>query len=126
MMQPIATYSIVAYDPRRQEWGVATQSKFFGVGAVVPWARPARAVATQSYANLLYGPEGLVLMEQGVPADSALRRLTNADEGRAQRQAGFVDRAGKRRPTPATLPSLGRPIVGEGYACQGNILIPAR
>jgi uncharacterized Ntn-hydrolase superfamily protein len=126
MMQPIATYSIVAYDPRRQEWGVATQSKFFGVGAVVPWARAgAGAVATQSYANLLYGPEGLVLMEQGVPADEALRRLTNADEGRAQRQAGFVDRAGKAAAYTGDgcHPWAGH-IVGEGYACQGNILIP--
>jgi len=126
MMQPIATYSIVAYDPRRQEWGVATQSKFFGVGAVVPWARAgAGAVATQSYANLLYGPEGLALMEQGVPADEALRRLTDADEGRAQRQAGFVDREGKAAAYTGDgcHPWAGH-IVGDGYACQGNILIP--
>src|SRR5690606_38507092 len=126
IMQPIATYSIVAYDPHRQEWGVATQSKFFGVGAVVPWARAgAGAVATQSYANLLYGPEGLALMEQGVPADEALRRLTDADEGRAQRQAGFVDREGKAAAYTGDgcHPWAGH-IVGEGYACQANILIP--
>lgn len=125
-MQPVATYSIVAYDPRRAEWGVATQSKFFGVGAVVPWARAgAGAVATQSYANLLYGPEGLALMEQGVPADEALRRLTDADEGRAQRQAGFVDRSGQAAAYTGDgcHPWAGH-IVGEGYACQGNILIP--
>ena len=59
-MQPITTFSIVAYDPRREEWGVAVQSKFLAVGAVVPWAwAGAGAVATQSYANLTYGPDGL-------------------------------------------------------------------
>ncbi|MCB0145898.1 MAG: DUF1028 domain-containing protein, partial [Caldilineaceae bacterium] len=36
--QPIATFSIVAHDPARQEWGVGVQSKFLAVGAVVPWA----------------------------------------------------------------------------------------
>jgi uncharacterized Ntn-hydrolase superfamily protein len=125
-MQPVATYSIVAYDPGRQEWGVATQSKFFGVGAVVPWARAgAGAVATQSYANMLYGPEGLALMEQGVPADEALRRLTQADEGRAKRQAGFVDRNGKAAAFTGEgcHPWAGH-IMGDGFACQGNILIP--
>ena len=58
-MTPIATFSIVAYDPGRAEWGVAVQSKFLAAGAVVPWARAgAGAVATQSYANLAYGPQG--------------------------------------------------------------------
>ncbi len=65
-MQAIATFSIVAFDPKAKEWGVAVQSKFLAVGAVVPWARAgAGAVATQSYANLLYGPEGLDLMASG-------------------------------------------------------------
>ncbi len=66
-MQPIATFSIVAYDPPRKEWGVAVQSKFLAVGAVVPWAKAAvGAIATQSYANLAYGPDGLTLMALGI------------------------------------------------------------
>ena len=78
-MQPIATFSIVAYDPGREEWGVAVQSKFMAVGAVVPWARAgAGAVATQSYANLRYGPDGLDLMQQGLSAEEAIARLTQA------------------------------------------------
>ncbi|MFN0066591.1 MAG: DUF1028 domain-containing protein, partial [Limisphaerales bacterium] len=57
---PVATFSIVAFDPRTGELGVAVQSKFFGVGSVVPWARAGvGAVATQSYANTRYGPDGL-------------------------------------------------------------------
>ncbi|HMT20182.1 MAG TPA: DUF1028 domain-containing protein, partial [Promineifilum sp.] len=60
---PIATFSIVAYDPRRKEWGVAVQSKFLACAAVVSWARAgAGAVATQSFANVAYGFEGLDLM----------------------------------------------------------------
>ena len=94
--QPIATFSIVAYDPARVEWGVAVQSKFLAVGAVVPWARAgAGVVATQSYANLAYGPDGLDLMAQGMSAEETLATLTDADPGRAQRQAGLVDRAGR-------------------------------
>ena len=34
----LSTFSIVGYDPQGQEWGVAVQSKFLSVGAVVPWA----------------------------------------------------------------------------------------
>ncbi|MDT8306088.1 MAG: DUF1028 domain-containing protein, partial [Anaerolineae bacterium] len=125
-MHPIATFSIVAYDPGREEWGVAVQSKFLAVGALVPWARAgAGAVATQSYANLRYGPEGLKLMADGVPASQALQQLLDADDGRAQRQAGFVDRAGNAAAfTGEACYAWAGHVVGEGYACQGNILLP--
>ena len=73
-MQPIATFSIVAYDPGRQEWGVAVQSKFLAVGAVVPWAQAnAGAVATQSYANVAYGPQALDLLGAGTSTIPARR-----------------------------------------------------
>jgi uncharacterized Ntn-hydrolase superfamily protein len=125
-VQPIATFSVVAYDPGRQEWGVAVQSKFLAVGAVVPWARAgAGAVATQSYANLRYGPDGLALMEQGVSAAQALQRLVDADEDRALRQAGFVDRDGRAAAfTGEECYAWAGHIAGDGYACQGNILVP--
>ena len=125
-MQTISTFSIVAYDPTRKEWGVAVQSKFLAVGAVVPWARAgAGAVATQSYANLLYGPKGLDLMAAGKSADETLEALTSADEGRAQRQAGMVDAEGKAASfTGEDCYDWAGHIVGEGFACQGNILLP--
>ena len=95
-MQPINTFSIVAYDPSREEWGVAVQSKFLAVGAVVPWARArAGAVATQSYANLTYGPRGLAMMETGMAAAETIEALVNEDEGRAVRQVGLVDQNGQ-------------------------------
>jgi uncharacterized Ntn-hydrolase superfamily protein len=125
-VQPIATFSIVAYDPVREEWGVAVQSRFLAVGAVVPWAQAgAGAVATQSYANLGYGPDGLALMADGVPAEQALQQLVDADEQRALRQAGFVDRDGRAAAfTGEDCYAWAGHRTGDGYACQGNILLP--
>jgi len=125
-MQLIATFSIVAYDPGRQEWGVAVQSKFLGVGSVVPWARTgAGAVATQSYANYLYGPQGLDLMQQGLTADEAIKKLTDEDEQRALRQVGMVDAQGNAATfTGKDCHAWAGGIAGQGYCAQGNILIP--
>ncbi len=125
-MLPVATFSIVAYDPGRREWGVAVQSKFMACAAVVSWARAnAGAVATQSYANMAYGPDGLDLMAMGVPAAEAIRILTEADEDRAQRQVGMVDRQGNAAAyTGEGCHDWAGQVVGDGFACQGNILIP--
>ena len=125
-LQPIATFSIVACDPARKEWGVAVQSKFLAVGAIVPWAKAGvGAVATQSYANLTYGLDGLALMAQGMSAVDTLNVLTEQDEGRASRQVGVVDARGTAASfTGEECHSWAGHIVGEGYACQGNILVP--
>jgi uncharacterized Ntn-hydrolase superfamily protein len=124
--QPIATFSIVAYDPARKEWGVAVQSKFLAAAAVVSWAEAgAGAVATQSYANLAYGPEGLYLMARGASADEAIASLTEADEQRETRQIGVVDRNGRAAAyTGSECHDWAGHVVGDGFACQGNILIP--
>jgi uncharacterized Ntn-hydrolase superfamily protein len=96
------------------------------VGAVVSWAKAgAGVVATQSYANLTYGPDGLDLMVSGTPAAETIRILTGADENRDQRQVGMVDRQGNAASfTGDGCHDWAGHIVGEGYACQGNILIP--
>src|SRR5437867_1834782 len=94
--RPVATYSICACDLEAGHWGVATQSKFLAVGSVVPWAEPhVGAIATQSYANPRYGPEGLRLLREGLSADETVARLTAEDDGRDQRQVGIVDGAGR-------------------------------
>ena len=123
---PIATFSIVAYDPRRKEWGVAVQSKFLAAAAVVSWVRAgAGAVATQAYANLTYGFQGLDLMEKGASAEETIRALTGPDENRALRQVGMVDKFGNAAAfTGAECMDWAGHHVGKGYACQGNILIP--
>jgi len=124
--QPIATFSIVAYDPVHAEWGVAVQSKFLAVGAVVSWARAGvGAVATQSYANLMYGPQGLDLMAGGVSAAETIRILTGGDDGRSQRQVGTVDANGRAAAfTGDGCHAWAGHVVGDGFACQGNILVP--
>lgn len=125
-MLPIATFSIVAYDPNKQEWGVAVQSKFMACAAVVSWAKAnAGAVATQSYANILYGSLGLEMMAHDLSAEQTIAALTVSDEGRALRQVGVVDKQGRAAAyTGKDCYAWAGHIVGEGFACQGNILIP--
>ncbi|MCD6426020.1 MAG: DUF1028 domain-containing protein [Anaerolineales bacterium] len=122
----IHTFSIVAYDPNKCEWGVAVQSKFLAAAAVVSWARSnSGAVATQSYANVSYGYRGLDLMEEGHTAEDTIQLLIKNDENMEQRQVGVVDRDGTAASfTGKKCHEWAGHIVGEGYACQGNILIP--
>src|SRR5919198_3716674 len=125
--RPVATYSIVACDLGAGQWGVAVQSKFLAVGAVVPWAEPGvGAIATQSYANPSYGPDGLALLRSGKSAQETVDALVSADKDRDKRQIGIVDAQG--RGATFTGPGChdwagGR--TGDGYAAQGNILVGA-
>ena len=121
----LSTFSIVAYDPQAQEWGIAVQSKFLAVGAVVPWAQAgAGAVATQSYANTSFGPNGLALMAQGLSAQEALDQLIAEDEGRARRQVGLVDAQGRAATfTGDECIAWAGGVIGTYYAAQGNILV---
>jgi uncharacterized Ntn-hydrolase superfamily protein len=123
----VATYSIVACDLAAGQWGVAVQSKFLAVGSVVPWAEPgAGAVATQSYANPRYGPEGLALLRHGRSAQETVDELTGADDGRAQRQVGVVDATGRGATfTGEECHDWAGGRTGNGYAAQGNILVSA-
>lgn len=120
-----ATYSLVACDPDAREWGVAVQSKFPAVGAVVPWAEPeVGAVATQAMANVSYGPRGLALLRKGRRAADVIEQLTEADNGRRDRQVGIVDAAGRAATyTGADCLDWAGGVIGNGYAAQGNILV---
>src|SRR5438876_9979216 len=125
MAEPVATYSIVACDLEARQWGVAVQSKFLAVGSVVSWAEPdVGAIATQAYANPRYGPEGLVLLREGLNASDAVERLVAADEGRAERQLGIVDAAGRGAAWTGTeCTDWAGHRTGDGYSAQGNILV---
>lgn len=116
------TFSIVATDG--SAWGVAVASKFLAVGAAVPAARAGvGAVATQSLANLAYRPDGLRLLAEGRSAGETLDALTAADEQRADRQAGVVDRAGGAASyTGDRCNPWAGGVTGDRYAIQGNIL----
>lgn len=117
------TFSIVATDGT--SWGVAVASKFLAVGAAVPAAEAGvGAIATQSFANLAYRPDGLRLLREGRTAQQTLDALTAADEQRAQRQAGIVGASGDS----ATFTGDGchgwaGGVCGPGVAIQGNILV---
>jgi len=89
------TYSIVAYDPHHDQFGVAVQSHYFSVGAIVPWAEPGvGAVATQSFAEISYGPLGLALMRTGKMAEYSLNGLLASDPQADVRQVAMVDANG--------------------------------
>lgn len=123
-LPPVATFSIVAYDPATRDLGVAVQSKFFGVGSVVPYAKArVGAVATQSYANVKYGPEGLALLAAGKGARDTVKQLTDADARRDHRQLGVVDASGNVAAyTGAKCNAWAGHIEGKNFAVQGNIL----
>ena len=118
------TFSIVAFEPESRTWGVAVQSRFIAVGAVVPYAEAgAGAVATQAFANPQYGPQGISLLRGGASASDVVRRLTEGDPGRDERQLGVVDsKGGAASFTGTKCSEWAGHEVGEGFACQGNIL----
>lgn len=120
----VATFSIVACDPQTGELGVAVQSRFLAVGAVVPWAKAGvGAIATQSLANTSYGPEGLKLLASGVAPEDAVKQLTRADPQSAVRQLGIVDAEGKVATfTGAECNVWAGGRTGANFAAQGNIL----
>lgn len=101
------------------------QSKFLAVGSIVPWAEPlVGAIATQSYANPRYGPDGLALLREGLSAAEVVTRLTDADDEQAQRQLGVVDaRGGAASYTGDECHEWAGERTGDCYAAQGNILV---
>lgn len=125
MKSIVATFSIVGFDPSTEELGVAVQSKFLAVGAVVPWARAGvGAVATQALANPTYGPRGLELMSHGATAEDTVETLVNEDTEKADRQLGIVDACGRSAIfTGESCFDWAGGIAGDNFAAQGNILV---
>jgi uncharacterized Ntn-hydrolase superfamily protein len=120
----VNTFSIVAYDPKTGDLGVAVQSKYFGVGSVVPWAKAGvGAVATQAMAKVGYGPDGLKLMEKGLEAPAALAELSGKDNKSALRQVAMIDAKGRVAVYTGDEcnPWAGHKS-GEHFAVQGNLL----
>lgn len=119
-----STFSIVAHDPVRREWGVAVQSRFISVGAVVPWAiAGVGAMAIQANANVRAAPEGLRLLTEGRSATEVLHRVVEHDALRDHRQYGVVDARGHAAAyTGAQCMAWAGHEVGDGFCCQGNIL----
>ena len=123
--RPVATYSIVARDPGTGELGVAVQSHWFSVGSVVPWAASGvGAIATQSFVEVSYGPQGLAAMREGLSAQEALTKLLALDQAADVRQIAFVDAQGRvaSHTGERCIPGAGH-TTGRGYSVQANIML---
>jgi uncharacterized Ntn-hydrolase superfamily protein len=123
-VRPVHTYSIVAHDPATGDFGVAVQSHWFSVGSVVSWAEAGvGAVATQSFAEISYGPLGLELMRAGKTASQALAALLAADPHPEVRQVAMVDRhGGVATHTGAKCIAAAGHRQGEHYSVQANLM----
>ena len=118
------TYSIVARDPATGELGVAVQSHWFSVGAVVSWARAGvGAVATQSVAEVAYGPRALERLAAGQGARQALDELLAADAAARYRQVAVVDAGGTVAVHTGAdcIPHAGH-VHGGHFSCQANMM----
>jgi uncharacterized Ntn-hydrolase superfamily protein len=123
--RPVHTYSIVARDPATGELGVAVQSHWFGVGPIVPWAEAGvGAVATQSFVEPAYGPNGLTLMRAGKSAPDALKELLAKDTARDVRQVAMIDSQGRVDAwTGAKDIQAAGHQVGQNYSVQANLML---
>lgn len=120
----VHTYSIVAIDRETGEMGAAVQSHWFSVGSIVIWGEAGIGViATQSFVNPAYGPNGLELMKMGFSAEEALEMLLKKDEGREVRQVAFLDAGGNVSAHTGTgCIDFAGSQQGDGYSVQANLM----
>lgn len=119
------TFSIVGFDPQTKELGVAVASKFLCVGAVVPFAKAGvGAIATQSWANLDYGINGLDMLEKGMSPKEVIQELVANDEKSGARQVGVVDASGRSAIyTGENCFDWAGGFADANFAIQGNLLV---
>jgi uncharacterized Ntn-hydrolase superfamily protein len=119
------TWSIIARDPPTGAFGIAVATRFFAVGALCPHAMSGvGALCTQALINPTYGPHGLKLLSEGVPAAEMVQRLTAADAGAAHRQLHVIDRSGHiAAHTGAACIDWCGETHAEDYSIAGNMLV---
>ncbi len=121
------TWSIIARDQTTGQFGIAVATKFFAVGARVPYiAAGIGAIATQAMVNPYYGIDGLKLLREGGHPRDIINTLTAADDGRESRQLHVMDAGGR------IASHTGRDCVdwcghveGKGFSIAGNMLAGA-
>ncbi len=80
MPPPVATFSILGFDPATGEVGGAVQSRVFSVGNGVLWAEAGvGVVATQAIVDVSYGPKALALLRAGMKPDAILKAIWESD-----------------------------------------------
>ena len=119
------TFSIVARDTATGEMAIGVQSHWFSVGTIVSWGcSGVGVVATQSFVNPAYGPNGLDLMSEGMGAGEALQVLVEADRGRDYRQVAFLDASGAVSAyTGSSCISSASHAIGDNYSVQANMML---
>ncbi len=124
MGKKLSTFSIVAFDPKAQELGVAVQSKYLASASIVPWCEAGvGAIATQAHANTSYGPKGLALLKEGKTPQEVVGALTGEDENSRTRQLGIVASNGESASfTGEECIGWAGGITGRDFAVQGNVL----
>ena len=123
--QLVHTYSIVARDKVTGEMAVGVQSHWFSVGTIVSWGQSGvGVVATQSFVNPAFGPDGLKLMKEGKDAKKAVDLLIEGDEGRDYRQLAVLDAEGmvSAYTGKRCIASAGH-RVGDNYSVQANMML---
>lgn len=128
---PVATFSILGYDPETGEVGGAVQSRVFSVGNGVLWAEAnVGVVATQAIVDVSYGPQGLELLRRGLSPQEVVDAILEADpdprpEGwtKLGRQFSVMNARGEvaTHTGPSASEWAGHRI-GEHVSAQGNIL----
>ena len=132
---PVATFSILAYDPATGEIGGAVQSRVFSVGNGVLWAEAGvGAAATQAVVDVSYGPQAIALLRKGVAPDQVIKQIWSADPDprpidwtKEGRQFAVIDTSGKVAAFtgPKATPWAGHKACAAANAhctAQGNIL----
>jgi len=120
----IGTLSIVAVDKSVRLMGVATTSGSIAVGRRVPWAKPeVGVIATQAYTNIMYGKEGLKLLERGKNPGEALSELLSLDPKPEIRQVCIMNDKGVFAVhTGENCPPYYGHILGDTFCVLGNLL----
>src|SRR5438045_7337081 len=121
------TWSIIARDPATGQFGIAVATRFFAVGARVPYiAAGLGAIATQAFVNPYYGIDGVKLLRQGLNAHDVLAALLATDDGRESRQIHIMDASGEiTAHTGRDCVERCGHISGSGFSIAGNMLARA-
>jgi uncharacterized Ntn-hydrolase superfamily protein len=119
------TFSIVAFDPETGDMGVAVQSHWFSVGTIVTWGEAGVGViATQSFVNPAFGPDGLAMLKKGKTAQEVVDKLIKEDEGREFRQLAIVDVKGNAATwTGKKCVKDAGHFTGKNYSVQANLML---
>ena len=118
------TWSIIARDEATGQIGIAVATRFFAVGARVPFiAAGFGGIATQALVNPYYGIDGLALLRDGRPPQEIVEILTAADPGRESRQLHILDVSGRiAAHTGRNCIDWCGQIANDGLSIAGNML----